>query len=865
MSEALPIEGIRAAFERHPEMTPLVVSAPTGSGKSTQIPRWCAARERLSAQEEKRRPRPTLIVEPRRVACRSLASRVADLEGVQLGAEVGYTVRDEDRSSDVTLIRFVTTGVALRLWEADQLRSYSAVIIDEFHERNLELDLLLALCQAHPHRPLIVMSATFAADRLAEHLCGVHLSGEGRRFEVGVEYRPHGNTRPSGHGLIEGLISLIDEAFTCAAELDARSRSPEHNGRDRGGDVLVFLPGKGEIHEAQARVEQRWRSLGVEGSYEVLPLHGGLSLDEQSRVFLPSSRRRLILATNVAETSLTVPGISVVIDSGLVRRTRYDRGRGALALVEVAEDSAEQRRGRAGRLGPGICFKMWSRGAALKPYTPPEIYRESLTSLLLATAACGVAPDDLPFVDPPKPEAVAEAKQVLSDLGAFSANPEGRVFKLSTQGEALFKLGVDVSLGRWLVEGLSDGPLLDLIDLVSALSCRRSIFMRGLAGDPYDDLRAQGCDAVGLIRAVRTPISQARRRHIHVEIWREARQHRDRLCRGLGIHYQQFAPADLDHDSTINRRALALALLRADPRCAYVSRARRRHEVWCGRGPELSLGDESGLALARTQDARLRPEALLVLDRYATVKGGRHAQHLITASMPIPLEWMRQTGLGDEKLGAAKIERGQLKIEVSRVFAKKVLETTWITPHGERAREALTRCLLAGQRWPKLRERVEHRLRRQSLSHQLQLLSQTRRGAPQRRSASMSDSPSELSSGVSGDGADPERWLLRRLEELGFEDSSDLELLEEADLLPDELPSAESAQLDKAFPSSLNLSDAHYVFHYEVARRRVIMEQVSGSRRAPPRVEWLPKCGGFEIRFKQGQHDSALRPRQRAR
>jgi HrpA-like RNA helicase len=589
--------------------------------------------------------------------------------------------------------------VALRLWSDDQLQRFSAVIIDEFHERNLELDLLLALCQTYPKSQLIVMSATFAADSLASHLSGVHLSGEGRLFEVQVNYRSHGNTAPQAQGLIDALIPLIDEGL---------DRAPQP-----GGDLLVFLPGKGEIHDVEARLYQHWRAHHRLDEYEAIPLHGGLSLDEQSRVFKPATRRRVILSTNVAETSLTVPKVSVVIDSGLVRRTRYDRGRGALTLAEVAHDSAEQRRGRAGRLGPGLCLRMWSQGAPLKPYTPPEIHRESLTSLLLTAAACGVDPRTLPFVDAPKAEALKDAEEVLSDLSAIDAQGA-----LTSCGEALFKLGVDVSLGRWLVEGIHGGPLRDLIDLVSALSCRRSLFLRGMPDDPSVDLRTNGCDAVGLIRAMRISLRDARRYHLNGEVLCEAHQNRMRLCRGLTTDQIEDINVrdDLTIDHPIDRRALAMALLCADPRAVYVHRHRRGHEAWCGRGPELTLSQDSGLSLARRDDTRLRCESLLVLEQHAAVKRGRHAQHLITSAMPIPLAWLKNAGLGEERLGIAKLSRGKLTVDVERVFAKKVLETRSIEPKGAQARAALTYCILAGQRWPKITQEIEHRLDRLALS-----------------------------------------------------------------------------------------------------------------------------------------------------
>jgi ATP-dependent helicase HrpB len=328
--DRLPIEPLRPAFEETLAAGPVVVSSPTGSGKSTRVPTWC--------------PAPVLVVEPRRVACRSLAQRVAELEGAILGRQVGYWVRDEKRVTEGTRITFATPGIALRIF--GQVKRYATVVVDEFHERTLEVDLLLALLASRHVEPsgrLVVMSATLDGDRVAAHLGGQHLAAEGRQFPVEVEHLAGKTLLPD----VAGLEARVAQA------LAART--------DRPGDVLVFLPGKGEI-ESVARALDRF-------DVEVLPLHGGLSLGEQSRVFEPSRRKKVVLATNVAETSLTVPGVGGVIDSGLVRRTRYRDGRGFLTLVPVAMDSAEQRAGRAGRTAPVWLPRSWppTEGAATSP------------------------------------------------------------------------------------------------------------------------------------------------------------------------------------------------------------------------------------------------------------------------------------------------------------------------------------------------------------------------------------------------------------------------------------------------------------------------------------------------------------------
>ena len=364
MTEAkLPIDALRERFDQEITRGPVVLSSPTGSGKSTQVPRWCGEKGKV------------LVVEPRRVACRSLAQWVAKLEGGELGREVGYHVRDERKASSSTRILFATPGIVLRIFE--KIHRFDAVIVDEFHERGLEVDLLLALLVARLRAGrfrgrLVVMSATLDGERVAKHVGGVHLHAEGRTFPVTVSHLGGKALLPDVSGLEERLKAAVDRC------------------RDHAGDILVFLPGKGEIAGAT-------KALAHRSDLEVMPLHGGLSLSEQSRIFKRGRKRRVILATNVAETSLTVPGVGVVIDSGLVRQTRYVRDRGFLTLVPVAMDSADQRAGRAGRLAAGVCIRLWSEAAQLEARTPPEIHRESLVPLLLAAAAQGERCAELPF------------------------------------------------------------------------------------------------------------------------------------------------------------------------------------------------------------------------------------------------------------------------------------------------------------------------------------------------------------------------------------------------------------------------------------------------------------------------------------
>ena len=244
-----------------------------------------------------------LVVEPRRVACRGLAARVASLQGSTLGAKVGYIVKQDARASAETNIVFVTTGVAIRLIAEGRHHEFATIVLDEFHERSLDLDLILAVLLKQHRGRLIVMSATISGDEIAQHIGGEHLRGTGRTHPVTLHYTDTGPLVPEWRGIESRLAHVL-------------KRLPNDT-----GDVLVFVPGKAEMHQVMQWIQQQSRA-------EVIALHGGLTLKQQTRVFEHSDARRFIVATNVAETSITIPGITVVIDTGLERRNVYHQGRG---------------------------------------------------------------------------------------------------------------------------------------------------------------------------------------------------------------------------------------------------------------------------------------------------------------------------------------------------------------------------------------------------------------------------------------------------------------------------------------------------------------------------------------------------------
>lgn len=810
--DALPIEALRGDFLAALAAGPVVVSSPTGSGKSTGVPRWCPGR--------------VLVVEPRRVACRALAQRVAELEGTPLGEVVGYRVRDEQRCRADTRVLFVTPGIALRM--ADEWAAWDTLVLDEFHERSLDVDLLLALWQHRGFRRLVVMSATLEGERVAAHLSGRHLRAEGRQYPVTTEYLPGKALLPEVRGLEERLRAAL---AAC---------------RDVPGDILVFLPGKGEIRSAAS-------ALGGFPGLDLLELHGGLDLKQQSRVFEPTRERKVVLATNVAETSLTVPGIGVVIDSGLVRRTRYHRDRGFLTLVPVACDSADQRSGRAGRTAAGHCIRLWSEAAQLEAMTPPEIHRESLVPLVLAASACGERADALPLLDPPRDHALEVATEVLRGLDALAADGSA-----SERGRRLFGLPLDPFLGRLLVEaegrvakGEDPSLLDDMIDLVSALGVDRPLLAGGVGDRELSeleegesgDLLATACDAVLSIRALRNVGGWGRR--AHGGALREARA----IRRRLGRLFDRPPSAEL----RIDRHRLALAVLAADRRSAHVARQRGRRVGWSNGGTEIELGRDSaaGSLLERQPGEKGEPlEAVAVLDTRALGLGGRDTRIIATRVMPLRLGWLRQAGLGRDRLAEPRVRGETVYARIERVYARRVLETREAVPTGPLARQAMARLLLDKRLFARDIEEAEQRLDAARLARRL--ASGTRAGW---RTPLDELFAGPFEDGVAGDVEggreravlELDGWVEARLEILGVESGDDLALLSGDDFLPPELPWDVARELDRAYPRQLTLPGATYAIEYDLVRGEAVLHQQGGRKRLVPSPTQLPRLEGFRV------------------
>src|SRR5829696_5311043 len=445
-------EDLLAAIRDHQVV---IVAGETGSGKTTQLPKLCLELGRGVAGM-------IAHTQPRRIAARTVAARIAEELRVPLGGAVGYSVRFNDHSGDDTLVRLMTDGLLLAEIRHDPLlRRYDTIIVDEAHERSLNIDFLLGcIKQILPRRPdlkLIVTSATIDPARFSAYFGGAPVvEVSGRTYPVEVRYRPLAIPVEQGERPIER-----DQA-------DAIGDAVEELMDEAAGDVLVFLSGEREIRDTAELL--RGRLKGAKAPVEVLPLYARLSTVEQQRVFKPHGNRRIVLATNVAETSLTVPGIRAVVDPGTARISRYSARLKVqrLPIEAISQASADQRKGRCGRTSDGVCIRLYAEeDFAERPrFTDPEILRTSLAAVILRMAALELGDiGDFPFLDPPDRRQVRDGIRLLQELGAIGA--DGR---LTATGRRLAQLQVDPRLGRMILEAGELDCAAEVIPIVAALS-----------------------------------------------------------------------------------------------------------------------------------------------------------------------------------------------------------------------------------------------------------------------------------------------------------------------------------------------------------------------------------------------------------
>ncbi|NBX96470.1 MAG: ATP-dependent RNA helicase HrpA, partial [Betaproteobacteria bacterium] len=469
----------------------LIVCGETGSGKTTQLPKMALAIGRGAARAPGQRPSLIGHTQPRRIAASSVAKRIAEEMQTPLGEVVGYKVRFQDRLQPGARVKLMTDGILLAEAQGDPLlRAYDTIIVDEAHERSLNIDFLIGhLRQILPKRPdlkLIVTSATIDAERFAQHFCGPQgpapvFMVSGRTYPVELRWRPFEESKE--RDLQDAITEAVDELW----------RGGAHD-----GDILVFLPGEREIREAADHLRQHLAPHPVLRSADILPLFARLSQPEQDRVFSPSNGRRIVLSTNVAETSLTVPGIRFVIDAGTARVKRYSYRHKVeqLQVEPISRAAAHQRAGRCGRVAAGVCIRLYDEEsfAARPAFTEPEILRSSLASVILRMKSLGLGEvEDFPFLEAPPRKAIADGYALLAELGAVDDD-----HALTELGRSLARLPLDPRIGRMILSAREQGCLSEMLVIASAMSCQdvrdRPLEAQAAADakhKPFDDERSE--------------------------------------------------------------------------------------------------------------------------------------------------------------------------------------------------------------------------------------------------------------------------------------------------------------------------------------------------------------------------------------
>ncbi len=531
-----------------------VLTAEPGSGKTTVAPLALLEQPWLVGKK-------IIILELRRLAARAAAARMSELVGDRLGGTVGYRVRFDRKVSRETRIEVVTEGIMIRMLQNDpELAAIGLVIFDEFHERSLQTDLALALCletrQLREDLKVLVMSATIDSGEVAGLLGNAPVvNGQGRCFPVSVEYL----ARQSTDTIVTRTVKAIDKALT-----------------EQEGDILVFLPGAGEIRAVQARYAKR-------SDLVCLPLYGDLPFEKQNLVFAKApGERRLILATPIAETSLTIEGITTVVDSGQLKSPRFDPASGLthLQTIPISKASAEQRAGRAGRLTPGHCYRLWTKGEqhSRPEFLPPEIINADLSPLMLELAIWGVSdPGQLAWLDPPRKGQISQARKILIELEAIGEN-----LAVTSLGRELAGFPLHPRLALMLVRGRELG--------LSKLACRLASILNNR--DPLKDGSGRQSadieerlqllvilerDGAGAVRAKRGDPATCR------QILKEASQ------------YRQLLGKVADDSDELSEAGNLLASAYPD-RIAHKKPGSGQHLLASGRGAVLPAGDHLGQA-----------------------------------------------------------------------------------------------------------------------------------------------------------------------------------------------------------------------------------------------------------------------------
>jgi len=813
-------------------------------------------------------------------------------------------VRHEQSQVKDADVLFVTPGTALRMFDKEPLSSrsqsppsddypsifdFETIIIDEFHERSMENDLLLATLKSLQKTGrntsdvfhLVIMSATIDVENISQWIGAEKLEGEGRQYPVEILHLS-GKDVPSVPSM-RGVESRVTDGVNKALQ-----ETPE-------GDILVFLPGKGEIEKCKKEIARVM-------DLPIIVLHGGLSPKEQDLAFRQSRQRRVILATNVAESSVTLPWVRAVVDSGLEKRTIYRHTRSVLSLMPISQESADQRAGRAGRLGPGTAIRLWDKKGVLRPSTPPEIVREDLDSLLLkgatlerslqslkrgyskqpshstgpslptgprkqaqshissgslssseSPASFGIfEPSD--FLQPPDPRALEAALNRLVQMNLL--DKEGH---LTETGERAARYPTDPMLSILLVEALrvttksssnNTGLLSDTLDLVASLSVQGPFFRQGPYGkierkfvqtapdktsEPLpgftqketEEIRNISCDGVARIRAMRgDPLLV---RMAHESHLKEARLIKTRLTKLINSEGSlRFRLCDSDYNAPIDGSRLAELAAKTIPQCAFIQRGKQ----FGGPGMEVTLSPHSFV----------KPDvsAIAVLDIHSTRTKGFRATHIATCCLPLSPRDLAIFGLADRKLisiykltnskkPSKKFNLNQGSISIKNLLGK------WSFVYGDREihteekplknSDSLDAAAVLIQQGSVLPGAYDSLTK---ALNETELFFRARSMTPPRN-------------------LEPQAWLASKLQELGLQTLEDLNLITSEDIMPALVDELEMESFRKDHPTSLRLMDRTLSVEYDFTHRKIYLIHESGRQSPPPSLFQLPKWPKWQI------------------
>lgn len=773
----LPIDSLQAEFDQHVNQNHLVVEAETGSGKSTRLPMWAAKHGRV------------LVIEPRRIACTSLAEYLAEQSGEPIGRKVGYAIKLHAYFDEKTEVVFVTPGVALRWFAENKLAGFDIVIVDEFHERRWDIDLLTAILKQENQHRLIVTSATLEGEKLARYLNAKRLRSEGRCFPVTVTHRSlDSRYLPNKKGCEQEVFRAVKEAL-----------------EDEDGDILVFLPGRKEITQCTQMLQSC-------GDVMVVKLHASVSDEERHCALTTQKQRKVVLATNVAETSLTIPNIRVVIDSGLERRTIQRNGRTALTLTHISKASAAQRMGRAGRVAEGACIRLYGEHAPLELVTPPELHREELVEPMLAAACCGYRLSTLDFLDSIPPKSLEASHSTLLSMEAI--DEDGNV---TQHGRKVYPLPID-ALFADLVTRIQAKPEKEaMIDLAAALSVPAQLYQRqsGEVAELLSQEEPYGCDASLLIRLVRGE------RLSGIVIDASALEEAQGLAKQMR---EVFELPELDVASRYKREALFFSIASLHPELVFVRRARRRDAL--GNGVvEMLVGRNS-----RFPD---KEEAAIVLDSHSVPgRGVKQTLNLASVMMPIPLTLLRELEFGEWQQGETNYEEETPRATMHLVYAGRTVCSEHQALQGDVAVQSIVEMIEDETLLPGFASQRKQQIQHWKLYNALGLNVE---GEEVNDLASLTFSS----------------WLKDQLETLGVENVDDMALFEPEDLTFYGVPEWEYDDFTEQYPLELSLPELQLDVEYYASRKLVQVVYREGNRKGDPKRWELPRWAGWKIQYKK--------------